>query len=426
VSSIRKSKNYYRDSLPAPQPHMQLIGNVRADFCVIGGGFTGLSAALQLASAGARVIILEGRTIGFGASGRNGGQMHTGLRQSQKVLEKWLGKTHARDLWDLSEESKALVRDLIAKCRIDCALKDGLVIAADDRGAVKPLAEDTEYLQAQYSYHKARMLDAAETERELGTTVYPASRFDAGGGHLQPLAFARGLEKVIEAAGVRIYENSRARRIEGSHRDIRVICDKGAVDADHVILACDALSGELAPELSPYIAHVESFMTATEPLSDSLYSRILPSDAAVADTRHVLDYYRKSEDRRMLFAGRESYFTLPKDIASVVRPRMLRVYPALREIRTEYAWSGTVGITFTRMPHFGRLGPRIFFAHGYSGQGVALANLAGKLMAEAALGKPERFEVFERVPARKFPGNAWMRKPLVAAGLTLYKLLDCV
>jgi len=167
-------------------------------------------------------------------------------------------------------------------------------------------------------------------------------------------------------------------------------------------------------------------MTATEPLSDSLYSRILPSDAAVADTRHVLDYYRKSEDRRMLFAGRESYFTLPKDIASVVRPRMLRVYPALREIRTEYAWSGTVGITFTRMPHFGRLGPRIFFTHGYSGQGVALANLAGKLMAEAALGKPERFEVFERVPARKFPGNAWMRKPLVAAGLTLYKLLDCV
>ncbi|HSC18976.1 MAG TPA: FAD-binding oxidoreductase [Rhizomicrobium sp.] len=416
--------NYYRASLGAGPERPALAGEARADVCIVGGGFTGLSAALHLAQAGARLTLVEGETIGFGASGRNGGQIHTGWRQSQQKLEHWLGEIHARDLWTLCEEAKALVRDLAAQHAIDCMLKGGLVIAAHDRAAARELADDTEDLRARYGYTSARMMDGDETARVLGTEVYPAARFDSGGGHLQPLAFSRGLAQAAEQAGATLCEHTRAKSIEQSAHRARVVCDNGVIDADCVIVACDAFSGELLPALAPYIAHVESFMTATEPLPDHLYERVLPCDAAVADTRHVLDYYRKSEDRRMLFAGREAYFTLPKNIARMVRPRMEYVYPALKTARTEYAWSGTVGITRTRMPHVGGLSERVLFAQGYSGQGVALAPFCGKLLAEAALGRPERFEVLARVPAKPFPGGSALRKPVVAAGLLWFKLLD--
>lgn len=424
MSETITSNNYYRAALSAEPVRLRLAQDVRADVCVIGGGFTGLSAALHLAQAGARVVLLEAETVGFGASGRNGGQIHMGFRQSQAQLERWLGRAHARHLWMLGEQSKSLLQQLVAQHSIDCALKSGLVIAAHDRAAARELAEETEYLQTHYGYTAGRMMDANETARELGTNVYPAARFDSGGGHLQPLAFARGIARAAEQAGARICEFTRAQSLDSSDSKPRVACEGASVEADHVILACDAFSGALAPELAPYIAHVESFMTATEPLSQELYGAVLPCDAAVADTRHVLDYYRKSPDRRMLFAGRETYWRMPRDIAGMVRPRMTHVYPALKSIRTEYAWSGTVGITRTRMPHLGRLSERILFAHGYSGQGVALANLGGKLLAEAALGHPERFDVLARVPAKRFPGGAALRKPLVTAGLLWFKLLD--
>ncbi len=416
--------NYYRASLEPTAALPRLKGTHRTGVCIIGGGFTGLSAALHLAIGRARVTLIEAETIGFAASGRNGGQIHTGFRQTQEQLERWLGEVHTRDLWALGEEAKALVRELAATHQIDCSLKSGLVIAAHDPAAARELAEDTEYLRNHYGYDLARMMDAAGISASLGTNVYPAGRYDSGGGHLQPLAFARGLAQAAERAGAQLYEFTRAREIEASHSGVRVICDGAIIDAAQVIVACDAFTGDLLPALAPYIAHVESFITATEPLPDELYARVLPSDAAVADTRHVLDYYRKSEDRRMLFAGRESYFTVPSDIARLVRPRMAHVYPALKDVRIEYAWRGAVGITRTRMPHFGRLGERVLFAHGYSGQGVALANLGGKVLAEAAMGKPERFDILARVPAKRFPGGAALRKPLVSAGLLWFKLLD--
>jgi gamma-glutamylputrescine oxidase len=417
-------QNYYRAKLAPDAPRPRLVGTHRMDVCVIGGGFTGLSAALHLASAGARVTLIEAETIGFAASGRNGGQIHTSFRKTQEQLERWLGKIHARDLWTLGEEAKALLPDLVRSHGIDCALKSGLVIAAHDRAAARELADDTEHLRTHYGYTAAHTMDAAKTAAQLGTSVYPAARFDSGGGHLQPLAFARGLAKAAQRAGARLHEQTRARQIASSGTDVRIVCEGATIDAERVIVACDAFTGELIPELAPYIAHVESFIAATEPLPDDLYARVLPCDAAVADTRHVLDYYRKSEDRRMLFAGRESYFTVPSDIAGLVRPRMERVYPALKSVRIEYAWRGTVGITRTRMPHFGQLGERVLFAHGYSGQGVALANLGGKVLAEAAMGKPERFDILARVPAKRFPGGAALRRPLVSAGLLWFKLLD--
>ncbi|HEY1632228.1 MAG TPA: FAD-binding oxidoreductase [Rhizomicrobium sp.] len=413
-------QGYYAASAPTPPGRPRLDGTMKADVCVVGGGYTGLVAALTLAKAGSRVALLEADSIGYRASGRNGGQIHSGQRQDQASLEKWLGPVHARDLWQLSEDAKALVRRLAAEHEIDCGLKPGLVIAAHNSRALRKLADETEYLQRHYGDDSVRMIDAAETARLLGTDAYAGAKFDSGGGHLHPLRYARGLAEAAEKAGAVLYEQSRVLSVADGHATTA----NGSVTADWILLACDAYTGDLVPALAPYIAQLESFIVATVPLSDEQYAQTLPCDAAVADTRHVLDYYRRSDDRRLLYAGREAYWSPPEDVEGLVRPRLASVYPRLADIPIEYGWHGTVGITATRLPHFGCLGARTLFAHGYSGQGVALATLGGQLLAEAALGRPERFETMARVPARKFPGGQALRRPLVTAGLLWLKLLD--
>ncbi len=419
-------QGYYAASAGPSPGRATLSGERRADVCVVGGGYTGLSAALCAAEAGARVELIEAHTIGFGASGRNGGQIHSGLRKSQAQLEAWLGPLHARDLWTLAQDAKALVRSRIETHRIACELKPGLVIAAHNAAAVRALARDTEHLAGAYGYSEVRMMDAAETAAQLGTAIYLGGQYDAGGGHLHPLLYARGLGDAAEAASAVLWERSPAVSIEPTRDAVVVHSAAGRISASRVILACDAYSVSIAPQLAPFVAHVESFVTATAPLPAELSELVIPSGVAVADTRHVLDYYRKSGDGRLLFAGREAYFRAPSDIAALVRPRMLHVFPRLRDVPTEYAWSGTVGITVTRMPHFGRLSERVLFAHGYSGQGVALATLGGQVLAEAALGTPERFEVLARVPPRAFPGGRLLRRPLVAAALLAFKIADAL
>ncbi|HSM97085.1 MAG TPA: FAD-binding oxidoreductase, partial [Rhizomicrobium sp.] len=304
---------------------------MRADVCIVGAGFTGLTAALHLGRAGAKVILLEAETVGFAASGRNGGQIHTGHRMSQSALERWLGPVHARDLWDLCEESKALVRAQAAALAPDAGLKDGLIIAAHDRAAMRELVEETEYLRQHYDYKAARVIDAEETRRLTGAEYF-GGKLDMGGGHLHPLRYARGLARGAEAAGARIFEHTRALGVETEPDGVTVQCGTGKVTADFVLLATDAFTGDLAPQLAPYIAHVESFVSATAPLPPDLNAQILPTDAAVADTRHVLDYYRKSDDGRLLFAGREGYWSVPTDIAPIVRRRMLQVFPMLKSV----------------------------------------------------------------------------------------------
>lgn len=417
-------QGYYAASAGPSRPFPRLAGSAKTDICIIGGGYTGLSAALTLAQAGAQPILIEAETIGFGASGRNGGQIHTGLNKSQTALEKWLGPVHARDLWFLTEEAKRLVRETIARHGIDCSLRDGLVIAAHNSRSLRDLEAETAYLSQHYRYSDARMMDAEETAEQLGSRVYTGARLDLGGGHLQPLDYAHGLAAAADEAGASLWEHSRALALEENDREVIVRCEGGTVTADKVLLACDAFSGKIAPALERYIGYVESFITATEPLPPHLSETVLPCGAAVADTRHVLDYYRKSRDGRMLYAGRESYFSVPKDIASLVRPRMLSTFPQLEAVTIEYAWSGTVGITATRLPHLGGLSERILFARGYSGQGVALAGLGGKLMAEAAMGNRERFDVLARVPVHAIPGGKYFKQPLVSVALYGLKLMD--
>lgn len=414
-------QGYYAASVPSRHGCRPLTGAARCEVCIIGGGYTGLSAALHLAKAGARTILLEAESIGFAASGRNGGQIHSGHRKSQAELERWLGTQHARDLWSIAEDGKNLVRALVSEHAIACDLKSGLIVAAHDRRALAGLVEDAAYLNTNYGFPLA-VMSFDETASAIGTGIYRGGTYDASGGHLHPVKFARGLLTAAEAAGAILHEGSRVRTVTEEQERIVVETDGGKVIANIAILACDAFSGFVAPQLARYIGHVESFIIATEPLAQE--KAVVPSDAAVADTRHVLDYYRKSADWRLLFAGRESYFSVPKDIARLVRPRMLRVFPSLNSVRIEFAWSGTVGITATRMPHFGRLGRRLLFGHGYSGHGIALSIIGGKALAEAVLGKTDRFDVLARVPAVPFPGGQWLRKPMISTALAWYKIVD--
>jgi gamma-glutamylputrescine oxidase len=411
-------QGYYAASARPAAFGEPLRHDVHADVCVVGAGYTGLSAALHLALSGVNVALVEAETVGFAASGRNGGQIHPGHRKDQKELERWLGKQHARDLWSLSEEARHLVFKLAAE---DCDLRHGLIIAAHNKRTAQALAAESEFLAENYGYGEIEMLDHARVTAALGTDVYPAARLDQGGGHLHPLKFARRLASMAVAAGASIFEHSPAVRLDGPHT---VVCAHGKVVAHRVILACDAFTAKLAPQLGPFIAHVESFIVAAAPLEAELAQQIIPSDVAVADTRHVLDYYRKSADWRLLFAGREAYWTPPNDVIGLVRPRMLKVFPQLKNISIEFGWSGTVGITRTRMPHFGKIGERAFFAHGYSGHGVALATLGGKVLAQAVLGDTERFDALARVPAQKFPGGALLRRPMVTAALLALKICD--
>jgi gamma-glutamylputrescine oxidase len=418
-----QGQTWYAASVTTPLKIGAISGTKRCDVCVIGGGYTGLSAALHLASTGTHVILLEADGIGAAASGRNGGQIHSGFRKTQAELEHWLGNEHARDLWSIAEAAKALLEDLIRKHSILCELKSGLVIAAHDEAAMAELEADAEHLAAHYRF-PLDVLAADAIRGMLGTDVYRGGTFDRSGGHLHPLKLAYGLATAARGAGATIFEGSRVLQVEQERDGVRVRTRGGIVEAGSAILACDAFSADIEPSLGPYIGHVESFIAATEPLGDAAAS-ILPTDVAVADTRHVLDYYRKSSEGRLLFAGRESYFRPPKDIARLVRPRMLKVFPALTGVRIDFAWSGVVGITFTRMPHFGRIG-RLLFGHGYSGHGVALSLIGGKALAEASLGRSELFETLSRVPARAFPGGAWLRRPLITAALAWYKVVDAL
>jgi gamma-glutamylputrescine oxidase len=419
-------QGYYAASAGIAPERPSLSGRQKADVCIVGAGYTGLAAALEAASSGARVIVLEAQSVGFGASGRNGGQIHTGWRKDQQELESWLGATHARELWALSEEAKAHVSALITRYAISCELKSGLVIAAHNSRAVRTLEQDAEHLARCYGYNQLRMLSLAETADEIGTNIYHGASLDSGGGHLHPLLYVRGLARAAESAGARILERSAVLRMTTLPAGVEVFTAEGSITAERVILATDAFTGALVPGLDRFIGHVQSFIIATAPFAPTITPPVLPRDPAVADTRHVLDYYRKSADGRLLFAGREAYFGMPNDIGALVRPRLLRVFPQLKDVPIEYAWSGTVGITLTRMPHFGKLTDQILFGFGYSGQGVAQATLGGKLLAEAVLGHEERFDVLARVPAKPFPGGRWVRRPLIAAGLFAYKLADAL
>ncbi len=414
---------YAATATPLPRFPM-LDGEASADVCVIGGGYTGLSAALHLAEAGFDVVLLEAQRVGWGASGRNGGQVGSGQRREQAWIAQRFGQATARALWDMAEEAKALVKRLVSRHEIPCDLKPGVIHAACRKGEVGEFHAEAEALARDYGYREIVPLDRDGIRRELGTDAYHGGVLDWGAGHLHPLNFALGLAKAADAAGVRIFEESRVEAIgSGAHPEVRT--SFGLVRASHVIVAGNGYLGNLVPTVASRVMPINNFILATAPLGPEVAQELIRNDVAVADSRFVVNYFRLSGDHRLLFGGGESYgYRFPADIAGLVRRRMLQVYPRLSETPVDYAWGGTLAITVDRMPAFQRLAPNVFSAGGYSGHGVALATLAGKLMAEAVQGTAERFDVLASLPQPRFPGGAQLRWPLLVLAMSWYALRD--
>jgi len=414
---------YAQTATPLP-PFAAAAGEMRCDVCVVGGGFTGLSAALHLAERGFDVVLLEAQRVGFGASGRNGGQVGTGQRQDQDWLEKTVGKTAARELWDLSLESVALTRDLAARHAPDAGWADGIIHAAHRERYVPQMHAYAQKLARDYGYDQVRPLDREQMRALVGSPAYYGGELDMGGGHLHPLRYALGLARACAAAGVRIHERSRVTALTKAD-PARVLTEGATITARFVVLAMNGYAGRLEPEVSSRVMPINNFIAATRPMSDAERAGIISADHAVADSKFVINYFRFSQDNRLLFGGGESYgYRFPADIAAKVRTPMEEIFPQLKGIEITHAWGGTLGIAANRMPVFARLAGNVLSAAGFSGHGVAMGTLGGKLMAEAISGQAGRFDVMAALPSPKFPGGASLRWPLMVAAMLWFSLRD--
>jgi len=413
--------SYYAATAGEAADFPPLAGEIDADLVVVGGGCTGLSAALHAVERGLSVVLLEGGRIGWGASGRNGGQMIPGLRKGAVGLVNAFGRERARALFDLSLEARELVLGLISRHAIDCDLKlTGHLAAAVKPYDLRRMEAEAESLATVMNYPHAVLVGVREV-RDIVRADYHGGLMDRMGGHLHPLNYTLGLARAARAAGVKLHENSPATGLEiGS--GARVSTARGAVKARHAVLAGDALLEGLLPRASNRIMPVANYLVATEPLGDP--SALIPSDAAISDSRFVVNYYRLTADGRLLFGGGERHTRRPPDdIAAFVRPHMEAVFPQIVGAPIANAWGGLVSITTTRMPHIGMQGP-VFFAHGYSGMGVLLSTLGGKLLAEAMTGERARFDLFASIEPPPFPGGVALRGPLHILGMLWYAMRD--
>ena len=429
MSDSAHPMSWYAATANASTPYPALAGESRCDVVVVGGGFTGLSTALCLAERGFDVVLLEARRIGWGASGRNGGQIVTAYNRSMGEIAGLVGRDDARRLWELGEESKAILGQRVERHSIDCDLKWGYLLAAIKPRHMTELSETcAEWID--HGYHFGRMVGRDEVRALVAAPRYIGGLLDSGSGQLHPLNYALGLAEAAAAAGVRIFEQSPVERHEQVAADQVVMhTASGSVRAKYAALAGNAylpsLSNDLDGVVRPTIMPVGTHIIATEPLAAELAARVLPADIAVADVNFVLNYYRLSADRRMLFGGGVSYSTLQRPgLAAGLARRMEHYLPDMAGARIDYVWGGNVAITINRLPHFGRAAPNVFFAQGFSGHGVALTGLAGTLLAEAIAGTAERFDVFARIPHRPFPGGRLLRMPALVLAMAWYRLRD--
>ncbi len=421
-SDFGMARSYYAASANPFEPAPRLQGEARADVVVIGGGYTGLHAALNAAERGFSVILVEGGRIGWGASGRNGGQMIPGWRKGAVELIARYGVEKARTLFEFATEARTLTLEAIAKHAIACDLRtNGHVIAAAKPRHLSRMRAEAKALQQIMDYPHVRVLSREETRVKLDSPSFHGALLDQGGGHLHPLNYAFGLAEAARAAGVQMFENSRVIEVN-SAAGVVARTEAGVVKARHGVLACDALLHGLEPRIAGTIMAVANYLVATEPLHKP--AALIADHLAVSDSRFVVNYFRFSADGRLIFGGGERYTPdRPIDIAAFLRPYMARVFPQLADVRIEHVWGGLVSITMTRMPHIGRIGD-LFFAHGYSGQGVLLPALVGKVLSEAMAGTAERFDVLAGLAPPEFPGGASMRAQLHVLGMLWFALRD--
>ena len=433
--SYPPASSYYAATVAAgpPKARAELVGDYRADVAVVGGGIAGCSAALHLARRGYTVALVEARFVGYGASGRSGGQLIFGLAPSQKALRAQVGRDDARRLFELSIEALDSTRTLIDTYAIACDYAANHVHVATKPRHVRELTEWADELHGDYGYESARLLNRDELQSHVCSKLYLGGLLDSRSGHLHSLKYTQGLARAAELEGVRIFENTQVLRYDGGNNrggaggtgGVAVYSPRGVIHCEHLILCGNAYLDGVAPPLARRILGVGTYIVATEPLDPTRARALLPSNAAVADINWILDYFRLTADHRLLFGGRVSYSAMqPPHLAESMRKRLVRVFPALADVSVDYTWGGYLDITMSRAPDFGRLASNVYYLQGFSGHGMALAGLAGKLVAEAVSGTAERFDVFARIPHRDFPGGRLLRRPSLVLAMLYYRLRD--
>lgn len=422
--------SWYEASVVRPAPAPPLAEPVTADVCVVGGGYAGISAALELAERGYSVVLLEAQRLGWGASGRNGGQAIIGFgADGERAIEKQFSAQDARRAWDIAAEGMRLLRERIARYRIDCDYRPGYLSLA-----VKPRKSDElrrwmDHVCTKYAYPQ-RWIGPHEIGAWLASERFHSAVLDMGSGHLHPLKYCLGLGEAARAAGVRIHENSAAFVIERGNKPL-VKTAQGQCSCSFVVLAGNVYLGEygdaIAPEVAARIMPVGTYMIATEPMAPERADALMRGRPAASDTNFVLDYFRLSGDHRLLFGGADSYSgSAPRNLIARIRAGMLSVFPQLADLGIPHAWGGFVDVTMNQAPNFGRVGTNIYYLQGFSGHGLALAGIAGKLVADAIAGQAEHFDLFARIRHHRFPGGALMRTPALVLGTLYYRLRDAL
>jgi gamma-glutamylputrescine oxidase len=418
--------SYYAASANAAPERPALTGTVDTDVCIVGAGYSGLSTALHLAEKGYKVVIVEGARVGWGASGRNGGQVVNGLNASLATIEKRYGAEVGAFVGKLVQEGGKIIRQRIDKYDIQCDYKQGNLFAAFNARQMREL-EDKQLLWRQHGMDDHELLDRQGMRKHVGSDAYLGGMIDHSGGHMHPLNLCLGEAAAIEKNGGVIYEMSPVTAVDHDSDKPVVRTARGEVRCNTLVLCGNAYLGDVVRPLTPRVMPVSTQIIATEPLGDERARELLPTDLCVEDTRYVLDYYRLSADRRLLFGGGTVYGgTDPADIEAKLRPNMEKIFPRMKGVKIDHAWSGNFALSFSRVPQMGRLGPNTYFAHGYSGHGVTGSHLFGRILAEAVAGDTSRFDVFAKVRWFPFPGGRLFREQYCMAGSWWYALRDAL
>ena len=416
--------SYYAATTNEYKNYPMLNEDITSDVCIVGAGFTGINTALNLVKKGYKVAVIDSARVGWGASGRNGGQLISGFTYSNKFEQ--FGEEVAQSVWKLGADCSDLVRETIKEFDIDCDLKEGFIEVALNNVQMDELVERKEEWDRRGYQHNLTLVDKREINNYVGSSNYIGGMIDSGSGHLHPLNLVLGEAKAANNLGVSIYEKTKALNIKPG-KEVLIETDQGSIRAKHLVLAGNAYIGKLNPKLRRMIMPSNSCIIATEPLGDERAKEIIAKDMAVCDLNNILDYYRLSSDKRLLFGGRYNFSgNEPKNIDQNLRKRMLNVFPDLDDVRIDYAWAGNVAVTVHRIPQLGRLTDNIFYSQGYSGHGVAPTHMAGKIIANAISNEWDMIETLSKIKHIQLPGGKWFSSTAMSLGLLYYRLQDFI